>query len=96
MDDIALEPHIDLGALALFLFRRFLDAQDHRNIDDLVEVADHAIQLVFNVFAQGLADIHMVSGDHQVHTVGSNWQGTKGDRRGIAVRLAFGCRRFPG
>lgn len=80
MDDITLEPQIDFGTLALVFLGGFLDTKYHRNIDDLVKVADDAVEFVMDILAQGLTDIDMVSGDHQIHSVDSIWQGTRGSQ----------------
>ena len=81
----ALDVQRHLGLLPSFLLLQLLDRQQHVDVDDLVEVARHAIQLCEHVLTQSGRHFEVMSADRQVH---QNLHGEGGQpaRNGAAGR----------
>mmetsp|Transcript_5514 Transcript_5514/g.13267 ORF Transcript_5514/g.13267 Transcript_5514/m.13267 type:complete len:267 (-) Transcript_5514:2115-2915(-) len=56
------------GALSALLLLLLLHGQQDVDVNDLVEVAGHTVQLGEHVFAQGRRDFKMMATDRQIHS----------------------------
>jgi hypothetical protein len=65
---LARQAQVDLGLLSFVFFGEIVDREDHVGIDDLIEMAGDALQLVLYVFTDGRGYFEVVTTDGEIHT----------------------------
>ena len=68
IDSFATQTQVDFGLLTFFFLFEVIHGQNHGDIDNLIEMTFHALQLRLYVFTDGWCHFEMMSADGEIHT----------------------------